>query len=218
LGLSPILALYTARGLYNAVCISKRKEQLSARDNWHDEEYRTWRERLKICGGLESVFCPLPIGVGETCYAYFYEVSPYAAVGSFMNLMEEDVPFFDTERGVPIARGWSVLDHCATTEYLGKAGMCVTDRHLYVKGISADLRIPLEDVRVVMAACSSILIGIQAFDRFLLIDAVNGQKIRDVLHVLMDALGILRDDHEDEEGSGSAKGSVRCCHDAGARP
>jgi len=198
LGVAPIFAIFTAKWAYNALAISRRKELREKREEGHDADFRVWWETVKT-GGLKEVFCPMAIEEDEICYEYVYRASLYEPVQPSLPEWAEDHCVFDVPCGTPIGRHWSILDGFEAVRFVGRGSLCVTDRRLYFKGLGTDLKIDLDDLHTVAASCSGLLIGAEELDRPLLFDAVNGQKIRDILHLLIgddddaDDLGISED-------------------------
>jgi len=163
LALAPILALFTAMGLYNAIRTSRQKEWFVGGGVRHDEEYRLWRESLRIRGRLASVFCPLLAAAGETCYFYACQAN-FCVPSGFQE-------GFGSEMGPHV-------------EFSDRVSLYVSNLHVGIKGARVDLEIPLSAVQVVSADFEHILIGAESLDHLVLVYDVCGCQIRDILHFL----------------------------------
>jgi len=183
LWIAPIVAIFTAKAMYNAIATSRRKELRENRDEGHDADFHVWWETVKAAG-LKSVFCPMAISEGENCYYYAYRALLYEPWQPSLPQWSVDRCIFDVPCGTPIGRHWSVLDSFESLRFVGKGSLCVTDKYLYFRGLGSDLQISIEELHTVAASCSALLIGALALDRPLLFDAINGQKVRDILHMV----------------------------------
>jgi len=154
---APVLALGVAMVIYNAICASRRREDILPvrRGGWHEEEYRLWWESLKTSGKLARVFCPLLAVAGEACYFYCCKADLFVSVGE-----QPRHEFFD------------------------QVSLCVTDSHLCLQGARVDLKIPLNEVHVVSAECDNVLVDAVSLDQPLLVADVCGWLVRDVVKIL----------------------------------
>jgi len=193
--LAPFLAVFTAKGVYNAVSLSRQKERRHEQDLCHDLEYLHWWGAVEAHRGIHSVFCPFPIEDDETCYMFSSQVPVYFpdSPGDGPDSAEDgdEGTSFDVELGISVAPDWSVMDWFPSVGFKGLGTLCVTNRRVYLQGAGFDLRIDLADIHTVSAACSSVLIGCRDHAAPLILGSVNGQVIRDVLHLLVEGDGTL---------------------------
>ena len=185
--LSPFLAIATACMLYNAYCASNRREKRWVTDHRLNTDYFTWREWIKARGGIQPVFCSRVCEEGEVCFACEQEAFAYEPLRPHMLGREEieNVPVFDTACGVPVGEGWSILDCFEGVNFIGKGFLFVTNRNLYLKGLK-EIKIPLGDLQVVATSCSNFLVETKTMDRPVIFTRVNGQMLRDTVHMLME--------------------------------
>ena len=188
LALSPFLAFGVAYMLYNSYCDSNRREKRLQTDQRLNADYLTWREWVKARGGIQPVFCSRAFNKDEVCYAYEREAFSYAPLMPHMldRASEEEAPIFDTACGASVGEGWSILDCFEGVNFVGKGFLFVTDRNLYLKGSGA-VKIPLGELQVVAASCSNFLVETKSMDRPLIFTEVNGQMLRDIIYMLLEA-------------------------------
>ena len=183
--LSPFLALMAAMGLYNVISSSRRREQLFERDKRFISEYRTWRERVRADCGINKIICPMKLAEDEQCYAYDVSASLY--LPSAPHGQWNDEILFDTECGTEIGPGWTIMDCFDSVRFMGNGSLCITDRNIYFSGAVMHKTISLDEVSTVATACSGILIGSRTMDRPMLFSCVNGARLRDTIHILLEA-------------------------------
>ena len=184
-GLAPLMALIVSKLLFDAYCRSKQRRQVVTRDEGYNEAYERWRRRLKAVGGVEPVDCPLPLAVGEVCYAHTAPVALYVPATPHGHRMPRET-MFDLACGVNVGLGWSITDCFDGVRFLGRGGLSVTNRYLYFTSAGKDQTIPLGDIHTGAAACSGLLVGAAEMDRPLLFSGVNGQRFRDTIHMLLE--------------------------------
>ena len=184
------MALLTVLGFLfwssNLVSVVRKTEMRCEVDHRLNTAYQAWRERVSASGGVRPVPCPRAFDWGETCFAhesvaFLYE--PMQPHGSD----KPERPIFDTACGESVAEGWSILDCFEGTRFVGRGSLFVTNRNLYFRDAVRDIRISLDDVRMVATACSSFLVETASSDRPLIFTGVNGQKLRDTICMLLEA-------------------------------
>jgi len=179
LGLSPLLAIGAAMVLYNIYVASRRKELLLEQDKSYEREYLLWWESVKGHHGLVPVFCPVKTLTKEKCYLFIHHASLYEAY-------EPQMPKgFDVACGVTVDRRWSVMDQVGAVAFLGHCRICVMASRIYVKSGLVEINIPLEEITSVVASCSALMIDSESLDQPLIFRNINGQQLRDTIHVLV---------------------------------
>ena len=188
LAVSPFLAVGFACMMYNAIFARRAGELLQEMDQRMDSAYRTWREWTKARGGVQPAFSSTAFEkTGETCFAYEREAVSYEPVRPHTSVATDGL-VFDTPCGMSVSGGWSILDCFDGVQLVGRGALFVTDQNLYLRGTGTEIKIPLKDVWMVATACSSFLIEARSMDRPLIFTGVNGQKLRDTIHMLMEAV------------------------------
>ncbi|MBO7722034.1 MAG: hypothetical protein J6T01_06480 [Kiritimatiellae bacterium] len=182
-GCAPIMAIFVAMMVYNAIRSSRRKEQLLERDMRFGNEYRTWRENVKNDGGINHTFCPMSLEGGERCFAFEDAVAFYEPASTGI-LYRRDLGA-ETECGADVEPGWSVTDCFDEVRFIGNGRLLVSDRRVCFSGTGLRRAIPLEDVRSVAAACSGVILETRSKDRPMLFNGINGQRVRDTILILM---------------------------------
>jgi len=186
----PVLAFFTAKAIYNAVCVSRHKERLLERDLCYDLEFRNWWGSVQAHRGIQRAFCTMELEADEVCYLYSGRVSvfsPDLPSDEFeIEPQSEEGVAFDVDCGVCVSPNWSVMDWFPSVSFQGSCVLCVTNKYIRLFGGGIDLEIGLEEIRMVAAACSSVLIETRNESQPLLLGSVNGQIVRDILHILVD--------------------------------
>ena len=185
--LAPIVAFRLAMAVFRSWSISSRREQVQKKDEGRETEYLSWREAVRAHGGMQPVFCPIPLEAGEQCYSFDNAVALYVPTDPHEH--HGDGVLFDTLPGQPVGGGWSIMDCFYRVQFAGRGRLCVTDRSISFCNIGSRQEIQLEDVHTVAASCSCLLVGSEQMDRPLLFQNVNGQRLRDVIHFVIGRSG-----------------------------
>ena len=184
LAVAPIAAGWLAMTVYRTWYLSDRREKAKKDDEGREFEYGTWRETVLAHGGPQPVYCPVPLEIGEQCYSFDNSVSLY--MPSDPHEHHGEGVLFDTEPGQPVGGGWSIMDCFHQVQFAGRGRLCVTDRCISFGDLGSRREIQFDDVHTVAASRSCLLIGTEQMDRPLLFQNVNGQRLRDVIHYLME--------------------------------
>ena len=180
----PIAAALTAMWVFNALMISRRRDELRQIDENRESEYSFWCEGVRAHGGIQPVFCPVTLEEGERCFSFDCSVALYLPSEPHEHHGEEVI--FDTEPGQPVGGGWSILDCFHQVRRVGCGQLCVTNRCISFGSCGSQQKIMLEDVHTVAASRSCLLVGSDQMDRPMLFQDVNGQRLRDVIHYVLE--------------------------------
>ena len=181
--IAPIVAVQLAMSVFRTWSISRRREQVQKKDEGREAEYFSWLEAVRARGGMQPVYCPIPLDAGELCYSFDNAVALYVPTDPHEHHGEGVL--FDTQPGQPVGGGWSIMDCFNRVRFAGRGRLCVTDRSIAFCNFGSRQEIQLEDVHTVAASCSCLLVGSEQMDRPLLFQNVNGQRLRDVIHFVI---------------------------------
>ena len=181
-----IVAIFSAMEIYRSWYKSYWREQAQKGEEGRDTEYFAWREAVKAHGGYQPVFCPMHLDEGERCYSFDHAVSMYLPSEPHEHTSEGVL--FDTEPGQPVGGGWSIMDSFDDVQFVGRGRLCVTDRCISFGDLNSRQEIQIDDVRIVAASRSCLLVGTEQMDRPMLFTNVNGQRLRDVIHYVINGL------------------------------
>ena len=187
IAVSPFAAVKLAMMAFDLWTRSVQHEKERLEDESRETEYGNWYEGVLARGGIRPVFCPLPLSDGELCYSFDNAVSLY--LPSDPHEHHGDGVMFDTEPGQPVGGGWSILDCFHRVRFAGRGRLCVTDKCISFGDFGRRQEISLDDVHTVAASRSCLLIGTEEMDRPLLFQNVNGQRLRDVIHFVLEGAG-----------------------------
>jgi len=187
LGLSPFLALSAALGIFNAVRRSQIRNRMRGEDHRHNMAYQSWCEWGKAQGGIKPVGTLCLSAYQDPYFALEHEVSLFEPLMPHPHFDQDSEPHFDTPCGMFVGEGWSVLDCFDGVRFVAKGSVRVMARALVFDGVLGEVRIPLDEIHTVVAACSSLLVGAASSDRPFLFGGVNGQKLRDIISFLLEA-------------------------------
>ena len=185
--IAPIVAVQLAMSVFRTWSISRRREQVQKKDEGREAEYFSWLEAVRARGGMQPVYCPIPLDAGELCYSFDNAVALYVPTDPHEHHGEGVL--FDTQPGQPVGGGWSIMDCFNRVRFAGRGRLCVTDRSIAFCNFGSRQEIQLEDVHTVAASCSCLLVGSEQMDRPLLFQNVNGQRLRDVIHFVIGRTG-----------------------------
>ena len=180
----PVAAALTAMMVFNSMLSSRRREEQRQTDENRESEYSFWCEGVRAHGGIQPVFCPVTLEEGERCFSFDCSVALYLPSEPHEHHGEEVI--FDTEPGQPVGGGWSILDCFHQVRRVGCGQLCVTNRCISFGSCGSQQKIMLEDVHTVAASRSCLLVGSDQMDRPMLFQDVNGQRLRDVIHYVLE--------------------------------
>ena len=180
----PPIAIWCAISIFKSAVLSRNRKMAACANRWHDDEYYTWRESVQARGGIMPVFCPMNLGPGEQCFSFDSSVSLYVPFEPHEH--HGDGVVFDTQFGQPVGGDWSVLDCFDNVQFIGRGRLCVTDRKISFGDCLQMQTVSLLDVHTVAASSSCLLIGAERMDRPMLFNDVNGQRLRDIIHLLLE--------------------------------
>ena len=181
--LSPVMAVVAIAVVLGILRSSQKKAQSVVKDKRFTRAYYAWRDRI-LRTGLQPVACPMPLTAGERCFSFSSSIELYEPTEPHAHCSSEAL--FDMEIGAGVGSDWSILDCFDNVRFCGKGDLCISDRCLYFTG-SRKLNIPFPSMHTVAASCSGLMIGARGMDRPLLFMDVNGQVLRDMIHMLMEA-------------------------------
>ena len=179
----PPIAIWSAISIFKSAILSRNRKMEARADRWHNDEYNAWCKVIRAQGRLNPVSCPMTLEPGERCFSYDSSVALYVPFEPHEHHGEEVV--FDTPFGQPIGGDWSILDCFDSVQFIGRGRLCITDRNISFGDCLQMQAVSLNDVHTVAASSSCLLIGAVRMDRPMLFNGVNGQRLRDIIHLLL---------------------------------
>lgn len=185
--IAPVGAILLALMLFKSFSNTRAKargDSSDLSDTKNDANYSIWREHIRARGGVDPVYCPLPLEDGECCF-FFTNTATLFVPAMPGDYFEDDGLIFETEFGESTGVGWSVLERFDAVKFVGGGRLYITDRRIGFVG-SSTYMIPLHNIRRIAASCSGLMVASEVIDRPLVFGRINGQQLRDILHIMME--------------------------------
>ena len=181
----PVISVLCGWAMYNMYTGSRYRQHLCDRDQMFDEQYRRWLESMRSRRELPRACSPAWLEKGESCYSFDAMASLHEpeADGRPRAYMP---PHPDAADEFQMGESEFTPDSYGALHFLGNGRLYVTDRRVEFNGVGVRRVIGLEDILSVSASYSSVFIDSAAADRPMLFGGVNGQRIRDIIQLLME--------------------------------